>query len=128
VGGLRHVVDRDWVASTRVVIHIADAPCHGSVYHDGLGDNYPNGDPSGESPEKYLTMLRNKRTHYFFIEINSYTRTMTEKFSKVWNLQDVGSFQVRSLGDNPGELLPAVVESVKASIKAEVGAPLLPGF
>merc|ERR1712137_360049 len=101
VGGLRHVVDRDWVASTRVVIHIADAPCHGSVYHDGLGDNYPNGDPSGESPEKY---------------------------SKVWNLQDVGSFQVRSLGDNPGELLPAVVESVKASIKAEVGAPLLPGF
>lgn len=36
-------------AQTRMIIHFADAPCHGSKYHDGYSDNYPGGDPRGTS-------------------------------------------------------------------------------
>jgi len=115
VGGLRQVLALDWYGSTRVVIHIADAPCHGEEYHD-CRDDYPNGDPSGTRPEELLERLRDKRTHYFFIEITQDTRTMTRKFQSVFNT-DYASFQVRALGDNPNQLLPEVIESVKSSVR-----------
>ena len=38
------VLGRD---STRIMIHLADWPCHGTAYHDGVSDNYPDGDPRG---------------------------------------------------------------------------------
>jgi hypothetical protein len=47
-GGLNAVLDLSWIASTRLVIHIADAPCHGTAYHGGkFRDDYPDGDPLG---------------------------------------------------------------------------------
>ena len=120
VGGLRQVLDRDWYASTRVVVHIADAPCHGQEYHS-CHDSYPNGDPSGVKPEELLKQLRDKRTHYFFIEITPHTQQMTSMFKSIFNTQHA-IFEVRSLGDNPDQLLPAVIESVKSSVRSTARA------
>jgi hypothetical protein len=33
-GGLNCVTKLDWKSSTRLVIHIADVPCHWRMYHD----------------------------------------------------------------------------------------------
>jgi hypothetical protein len=34
----------DWKNDVKVVIHFADAPCHGIKYNGGkCGDSYPNG-------------------------------------------------------------------------------------
>ena len=48
----------DWEAlgsnTTRLLKHIADAPCHGTHYHT-VDDSYPDGDPHGLSARTYVT-------------------------------------------------------------------------
>lgn len=49
-GGLRQALNLEWTAENRLIILIADAPCHGTIFHSE-GDDYPNGDPNGLEPE-----------------------------------------------------------------------------
>lgn len=56
-GALNRVHQFEWRSRTKLIIHIADAPCHGKKYHEGLEDSYPNGDPEGLVPEE----VRGKR-------------------------------------------------------------------
>lgn len=75
VGGLNKAKDLNWDAagpgSSRILIHIADAPPHGSFYHgEGVGDRYadedtPNG-TEGKNPTPPLRYLKAKHVHYFF--------------------------------------------------------------
>ena len=100
-----------------MIIHLADAPCHGRKYHNHH-DDYPNGDPSGVSPEDLLKQIARKRIHFYFIEINSSTtRMMTDIFKNCYE-QSEYTFAVEPLGGDTGKLVPTVVESIKESIKA----------
>ena len=48
-GGLQKALEQQWESKTRYAVIIADAPAHGTKYHE-LGDsedNYPKGDPMG---------------------------------------------------------------------------------
>lgn len=50
---LQKVTELSWRSSTRLLIHFADSPCHGSRYHDGVHingshDTYASGNPDGE--------------------------------------------------------------------------------
>jgi hypothetical protein len=38
VGGLNKVLELNWTSNTRLVVHIADAPCHGKKYHNERKD------------------------------------------------------------------------------------------
>lgn len=40
-GGLKKALSLAWKGDTRIIIHIADAPAHGSEYNGGCNDNYP---------------------------------------------------------------------------------------
>ncbi len=40
-GALKKALSLTWRGDTRIIIHIADAPAHGSEYNGGMGDNYP---------------------------------------------------------------------------------------
>lgn len=40
-GGLKKALSLTWKGDTRIIIHIADAPAHGSEYNGGISDNYP---------------------------------------------------------------------------------------
>lgn len=53
-GGFENALKQDWQAKSRYAIFIADAPCHGTKYHDGYGDSYPEGDPKGRFVEKQI--------------------------------------------------------------------------
>jgi hypothetical protein len=75
VGGLLKARDLSWSAATRVLILIADAPCHGRQYHS-LDDVFPTGDPSGITPESLLLEFkRNKvlsiyHSHFIIAPVN----------------------------------------------------------
>ena len=39
------------------MVHIADAPCHGSQYHNDVNDNYKSGDPAGIGHEQMMAKV-----------------------------------------------------------------------
>jgi hypothetical protein len=84
LGGLNVVKGLEWESETRMLYHIADAPCHGSRYH-GYKDDYPDGDPHGLQPRDILLALKEKRVQYCFGKVNN----ATEQMLRVFN-EDVG--------------------------------------
>ena len=116
VGGMNEVLKMSWNASTRVLIHITDAPCHGTSYHS-MHDDFPQGDPSGVSPESLVEKLIKNRTHYYFVEISNYSQQMTDIFKKVYDNNQQYKFEVKRLQDNTSDLLPSVLESIRDSLE-----------
>lgn len=82
--GIARVAQLSWDARNRLLIHIADAPCHGLQFHDGVGDFYPNGDKLGRTIEAQLQILYEvcHISAYFFCHLNSSTRKMIRAFQK----------------------------------------------
>ena len=82
--GIARVAGFSWNAPNRLLIHIADAPCHGIQFHDGVGDHYPSGDKYGRSIEDQLRLLyeRCKVSTYFFCHLNTSTRKMLREFRR----------------------------------------------
>jgi len=78
-GGLKAAVGLDWKTRRRLMIIIADAPCHGTMYHNEK-DNYPTGDPGGLIPEVLLSQAAAKNIHVFFAKI----KPMTDKMTSLW--------------------------------------------
>eukprot|EP00117_Sycon_ciliatum_P020060 scpid33183/ scgid3183/ Alpha-protein kinase vwkA; von Willebrand factor A alpha-kinase len=68
---------------TKLLIHIADAPCHGSDYHDDANDKYPNGDPDGYHPDDMMKALAEEEIQYFFGRINGSTDRMIRCFDRM---------------------------------------------
>ena len=65
-------------------MHIADAPCHGTQFHN-LGsdeDYYPEGDPDGISHESMMEQVAKMEIQYWFGYIN---RSATEKMIGVFD-------------------------------------------
>eukprot|EP00752_Nemacystus_decipiens_P005758 g5207.t1 len=56
-GGLKRAIEVSWKSPIRLCILIADAPCHGSIYHN-YRDNYPAGCPKKLDPSKLLYTLQ----------------------------------------------------------------------
>ena len=84
-GALKAAGEQEWAtggAETRVLIHIGDAPCHGSQYHDGCDDRYPDGDPHGLQAANLFRQLQDLRVEYTFGRINSSTDKMVEEFNR----------------------------------------------
>ena len=63
-------------------MHIADWPCHGTMYHNDTGDLYPRGDPAGISHETMMTEVRDRNVQYWFGYIK---RELTDKMISIFN-------------------------------------------
>ena len=89
VGGLAKSVALDWAVrgsgTTCVLVHIADAPCHGARFHDISCDDFKHEVPTGGlaalGPFVHLTSLRQKGVQYFFGRINSSTGKMVTEMN-----------------------------------------------
>eukprot|EP01062_Namystynia_karyoxenos_P072323 TRINITY_DN683_c0_g1_i1.p1 TRINITY_DN683_c0_g1~~TRINITY_DN683_c0_g1_i1.p1 ORF type:complete len:774 (+),score=181.65 TRINITY_DN683_c0_g1_i1:89-2323(+) len=81
IGGLFRCTELSWKAPARVCIWIADAPTHGSRFHDGCGDEHKDGDPDGRTPEAVLPLLVSQGIELIFLRINSYTDKMVQVFA-----------------------------------------------
>jgi hypothetical protein len=66
--GLQSIASLNWTSQNRLLFHIADAPCHGCRFHNGVTDKFPQGDKFGRRIEDLLSSLRMdcKITKYFF--------------------------------------------------------------
>lgn len=85
--GLERLASLSWEASNRVVIHIADAPCHGTQFHDlNLADDkYPFGDKLHRDIKTLLQNLREGRqiSTYSFHHVHpSITKKMWKEFKR----------------------------------------------
>jgi Alpha-kinase family len=85
-GGLQQALTLDWEcngAATRLLIHIADCPCHGTAYHTfgAAGDTYAAGDPYGLRAVDLLTALSERQVEYIFGRLTEYTDLMIKAFN-----------------------------------------------
>jgi hypothetical protein len=76
-GGLLNAINLEWKSRKRLVILIADAPCHGKMYHNVQSDDYEAGDPNGLIPEVLLSQLAYINIPFFFAKISETTDKMT---------------------------------------------------
>lgn len=98
-GGLMLAVELFGGRSTgvRQVIHIADAPAHGSMFHDvHISDRYPRGDPSGHDPCSFIHQLSEMGVDYTFVRVHKSTDTMLEAFHNSYTTSS-GTFKVLDL-------------------------------
>jgi len=86
--GLNSVVnDITWREnSTRFLVHISDAPCHGKKYHNLEGDKIENC-PKNLIYEEVLGNLRKKGIIYFIIKINDTIDIMIQEFKKIIDIE-----------------------------------------
>ncbi|CAF0748197.1 unnamed protein product [Adineta ricciae] len=81
--GLETVAKLNWENPNRILIHICDAPCHGTDYHDlkrATDDKYPNGDPNNRTAKTLLDSLKRLRITYCSIQLTADTKKMFTKF------------------------------------------------
>eukprot|EP00475_Leptophrys_vorax_P043497 TRINITY_DN8392_c1_g1_i1.p1 TRINITY_DN8392_c1_g1~~TRINITY_DN8392_c1_g1_i1.p1 ORF type:complete len:589 (+),score=172.14 TRINITY_DN8392_c1_g1_i1:66-1832(+) len=82
-GAVKAVNELEWTQGTRVAIHFADAPCHGSQYHEtSVDDDYPSGTPGINLPDQLANLRNTFQVQYFFSHIKKHH---TEKMIRVLN-------------------------------------------
>ena len=111
-GGLERVGELEWSAPNRILFHVADAPCHGRQYHDGVRDNFPNGDPRGLHAQDLLKILKEKKVKYWFAKLTDKTDKMIAEFTRLLGTQ---MFQQVKL-ESAEQLMFVVADSVSSSI------------
>jgi hypothetical protein len=85
-GGLSELLHLEWKEDyTKLVVHLADAPPHGTSWHEPwVSDNYPNGDPGGIDLETVLTKIRYKiNPTLTFFKINDTTDLYIQTLSSI---------------------------------------------
>lgn len=94
-GGLRQAHTLSWSgADLCLLYHIADAPAHGTLYHDEeVSDHYPEGDPLGLDPATILRQFAKEGFHYTFVRITHHTDRMTDVFENAYR-KGPGRFSV----------------------------------
>jgi hypothetical protein len=92
-GGLVYVDTLNWDdAEFKEIVHIADAPAHGTKFHELADDRFPKGDPRRINPLEYIHAFSEMGIHYTFIRINESTDTMIDQFQSA--CLGPGQFQV----------------------------------
>jgi hypothetical protein len=88
LGGIRQALSATWKQQTRCIIHIADAPPHGRIWHDWdhAKDNYlnPGSEPHGLTHEVLLKQMIELNINYALLRINNYTDRMAMTFLQAY--------------------------------------------
>jgi hypothetical protein len=117
----------------RQVIHIADAPAHGNMFHDiHVSDRYPHGDPNNQDPCAFIHRMSEQGIDYTFIRIHNSTDTMLEAFHNSYTSSS-GTFKVLDLivqGEYPRDVLltpprPGRRNAIDASSQTALLTPLI---
>ena len=87
--GLQAAGRLQWRSCNRVLVHIADHPCHGAEFHD-FGhdvrhDRYSAGDKQGRKADVLLRHLAEgcKLDVYLFCHLTEHTKTMLKRFHEL---------------------------------------------
>ncbi|EFA77643.1 hypothetical protein PPL_12250 [Heterostelium album PN500] len=120
-GGMNLIKQLSWRNnSTRIVIHLADAPCHGYDYHD-KPDNYPDGDPNGITLDTLMNDIISLDINYFFGHI---VKPTTSKMIDIFNqrlvtlsenMKSINTFDSKDISTLSTHLLKSVESSISSS-------------
>uniref|UniRef100_A0A914Z546 Alpha-type protein kinase domain-containing protein n=1 Tax=Panagrolaimus superbus TaxID=310955 RepID=A0A914Z546_9BILA len=116
-GGIEAALELPWSGQcgTKVIFHIADAPCHGKKYHD-RDDSYPMGDPKGRTETNLFKQITENGIDYYFGKINNSTDKMIKIFGEVYN-QEITEFDIKNVTAITESVISAVSTSVLSGIK-----------
>ena len=85
-GGLHAGLNMTWRSNARYAILIADAPGHGSKYHEkDVEDDYPEGDPNGYVLEELMRDYAKKNINLCLTIIDGYTDKMFKAMKEAYN-------------------------------------------
>ena len=123
--GLKKATELSWRATTRCLCWVADAPAHGSIYHEPkVSDNHKGGDKEGLDPRKLVRKLRSKRIQMHFFRINSSTDKMIRVLRPSYDRGGIKLTQ-HELGDDPKLFLAETVSSISQSVSVTVDSSRL---
>jgi hypothetical protein len=129
-GGFQRLLELEWHNRTKVLIHFADAPCHGSRFANE-SDDHPS--PSTDMDwGKIFVEVKSLGIDYYFMQIRSKTIKMTNTFREIWDESGVYYknykqrpvvFKVQSIEDKAdifverieGSIMDSIHRSIKAS-------------
>jgi len=124
LSGLQKCTKLSWEANARAVIHIADAACHGRLFHtDRVHDKYLDVDPNGTETKEALTNLLsedacNVNTYQFF-HLNKSTKPMIQAFKDLVK-NKTSSFLEDDLQNNddmPDRFIHSSIHSIHRSAR-----------
>ena len=111
-----------------MLVHIADAPCHGTQYHT-CNDTYPNGDPAGISHDHMMEEVARREVQYWFGYVN---KDITDKMISVFNeslrrqssnhlmIRQFDAIQSSELGEGVHNAVTSSVYASEAAKKASI--------
>ncbi len=125
-GGLEAAINLSWNSKYRVLIHIADAPAHGSRFHGfpvaSEHDDYAKyneSDLRGLKMEDLIAKIKRLGIDYTFGKINKWTDIMIQEFRSIGGDSFVRCSDMADLKNFPF----AAVETITATIqKSMVGS------
>ena len=117
-GGFQQALKLDWKSPTKILIHFADAPCHGPQFNNGE-DNYPN-PPSDMSWEQIIEGVKSFGIDYYFMRISEHTDKMTSVFKELWDGcktgEKKGCFSIQPIEGDSAIFVKVITQSITQSI------------
>ena len=116
-------MDNPYQLFLKVLIHLADAPCHGTQYHEeGISDRYPHGDPEERSLNDLMSKLYRREIHYHFAFIKRrVTEKMIAEFDRVLLERGGREMTIHTFDANEPSLVDeAVYRSISSSISTSL--------
>lgn len=93
---LFNVLGLTWTGDIKFVIHITDAPAHGTQFHTAtISDRFPSGDPEGRDPRDSVEKFSFLNMNYTFVKISRDTDRMIHEFERCY--RQGGTFTVLDL-------------------------------
>ncbi|CAD8067314.1 unnamed protein product [Paramecium sonneborni] len=78
-GGIKQMVQLEWIKQFKLAILICDAPTHGQRYNGGVSDRYPK-----EDIEDAINLLIEKNIFLLAIQFQKTTQIMFEEIKKIY--------------------------------------------
>ena len=95
----------EWKNPVRLLVHIADAPCHGKKFHN-CDDSFPQGHKSDLPWEKIFEKLVELRLDYLFLKIGDITDQMFLLFKEIAQKNGSDTYELsfqQELVSDPGK-------------------------
>ncbi len=93
---LKMVLSLTWSGDMKFVVHITDAPAHGTQFHTAdISDRFPSGDPDGRDPRDSIEKFSFLDINYTFVKISRDTDMMIREFERCY--KQGGTFTVLDL-------------------------------
>ena len=124
-GGLEAALNLSWNRKNKVLIHIADAPAHGSRFNGGCSDYYAfsgDKDPRGLVMEDLITKIKQMGIDYTFGKINTYTDVMISEFRAIGGDNFVRCSDMADVKNFPFVAVETISATIEHNFRSMAGA------